>query len=247
MTSSNKRLPYAFVRYTSFGSDPDYWVGEGTIEYSPLEHAETFIERSLIFGMTERMADFIRSNCKCAFCSKPVHHNLDICDCGEQDSRIAEVTYPLQSLHETVIKLAEIEAAEDWVLRKQTYRKNKLRANGGKHSPVDIENLYSLQAGNCYYCGTTLFEQNGRKGYHIDHFVSLTSGGTNELQNLVLACPPCNLEKGVIDGKVFIKQVLPRLDEKSLSKVVTTQLQVTQYKKKLKASVARKARKASTK
>lgn len=245
MNAPNKRLQYAFVSYMSVGRDHSDWVGDGIIRYAPLEHAETFIERNLIFGMTERMADFIRSNCKCVFCSKPVSFNLEICDCGEQDSHIAEVSYPLQSLHQTVMLLAETEATDDWLLRKQTYRKNRLQTNGGKHSAADIAKLFSLQRGQCYYCGATLTDANGKKIYHIDHFISLTKLGTNDLKNLVLACPPCNLEKGTIDGKTFVKQAILRLDEVSLAKAADAQSQIVMYKKKLKTALAHKTSKTN--
>lgn len=33
--------------------------------------------------------------------------------------------------------------------------------------------------------------------YSIDHVVPLALGGTNDLTNLVLACLPCNIKKGV--------------------------------------------------
>ena len=244
MHATNKRSPYAFVSYMCVGRDPLDWVGDGIIEYAPLEYAEIFIERNLIFGMTERMADFICSNCKCAFCSKPVPHNLEICDCGKQDSRIAEVSYPLHSLHQTVMSLAEVEAAEDYLLRKQINRKNKSQANGGKHTATDIAKLFSLQDGNCYYCGSTLTNTNGGENFHVDHFISLTYQGTNDFQNLVLACPSCNIEKAMTEGKIFIKQKMIQLDEENQKRAITAQTQVTQHKKKLRATLARNVRKS---
>lgn len=32
--------------------------------------------------------------------------------------------------------------------------------------------------------------------YHIDHIVALARGGANEVANLQLLCPRCNLKKG---------------------------------------------------
>jgi len=32
--------------------------------------------------------------------------------------------------------------------------------------------------------------------YHIDHIVPISKGGTNELVNLAISCPKCNLSKG---------------------------------------------------
>lgn len=46
----------------------------------------------------------------------------------------------------------------------------------------------------CRYCGapTSLAYPDP----HIDHVVPKSKGGGNELTNLVIACPPCNLSKG---------------------------------------------------
>jgi len=33
--------------------------------------------------------------------------------------------------------------------------------------------------------------------YHVDHKIPLALGGTNDLDNLTIACPPCNLSKGI--------------------------------------------------
>jgi 5-methylcytosine-specific restriction endonuclease McrA len=34
------------------------------------------------------------------------------------------------------------------------------------------------------------------KGYHVDHRVPLSRGDSNDISNIVLACPHCNLSKG---------------------------------------------------
>jgi 5-methylcytosine-specific restriction endonuclease McrA len=46
------------------------------------------------------------------------------------------------------------------------------------------------QAGLCYYC----FEPLGNE-FHVDHFIPVASGGTDDPENLVAACPACNLSK----------------------------------------------------
>jgi len=51
--------------------------------------------------------------------------------------------------------------------------------------------LYESQGGLCYYCADDL----RATGYHIDHTIPLSQGGTHVLSNLVLACPSCNLSK----------------------------------------------------
>ena len=43
----------------------------------------------------------------------------------------------------------------------------------------------------CYWCGNRC----GSK-YHVDHYIPLAKGGRHELNNLVISCPKCNMEKG---------------------------------------------------
>ena len=42
----------------------------------------------------------------------------------------------------------------------------------------------------CRYCGDT------EGPFHVDHIVSVANGGTDELDNLGVACKACNLSKG---------------------------------------------------
>lgn len=44
----------------------------------------------------------------------------------------------------------------------------------------------------CAYCNKPLFPDK----YHVDHIRPLSRGGSNDLDNLCLACPKCNLSKG---------------------------------------------------
>ena len=59
--------------------------------------------------------------------------------------------------------------------------------------------IYERDAGYCSYCG--VFVPWGTE--HIDHSVSRINGGTNHLNNLRLACSPCNLSKGALNARQF--------------------------------------------
>lgn len=52
---------------------------------------------------------------------------------------------------------------------------------------------------HCHYCGCTLEENEitgfNPKGSSIDHAIAQDSGGTDDLENLVLACRQCNVNK----------------------------------------------------
>ncbi len=77
--------------------------------------------------------------------------------------------------------------------KNQNRRAHKLN-NGGKHTANDILNLFELQSGKCVYCKTKLYKSGNNK-YHVDHIMPLSKGGTNDIANIQLLCPPCNLSK----------------------------------------------------
>lgn len=54
----------------------------------------------------------------------------------------------------------------------------------------------------CFWCGRL---HNGI--YHIDHFYSLSRGGSHTLDNIVVSCPSCNLKKHVKDPEIFAKEI----------------------------------------
>ncbi len=70
-------------------------------------------------------------------------------------------------------------------------RRARLADADGKHTASDVYRLHAAQKGRCYYCGEKLGDD-----YHVDHYIPLAQGGTNGADNIVLACPACNLSKG---------------------------------------------------
>ncbi len=78
----------------------------------------------------------------------------------------------------------------EWV-RANNYRRRALkRNNGGSHTVQDIRKQYANQKGKCYYC-----KKKVGTAYHVDHVIPLSRGGSNGPENLVVACPTCNLRK----------------------------------------------------
>jgi 5-methylcytosine-specific restriction endonuclease McrA len=82
------------------------------------------------------------------------------------------------------------EANPDKIATLNRNRKALKRNCEGSHSAADIEAQYARQSGRCFYCGKKV-----DKNYHVDHVVPLAKGGSNGPDNLVIACPPCNLSK----------------------------------------------------
>lgn len=73
---------------------------------------------------------------------------------------------------------------------KEQRRRAYKRATHGTYTLQEIEQQRRRQHNTCYYCKCKL------KKYHIEHVVPLSRHGTNDISNLVLSCPTCNLKKG---------------------------------------------------
>lgn len=64
------------------------------------------------------------------------------------------------------------------------------RAAGGTYSAADISILRRRQNDRCAYCGESV------QGFgEIDHMMPVSRGGTNSIENLILACRTCNRDK----------------------------------------------------
>lgn len=75
--------------------------------------------------------------------------------------------------------------------------KHRRRANkkmaGGTYTIAELQDQCMRQHNCCYYCQAKLGKDKG--ACHVDHVTPLSRGGTNNISNIVLACPSCNLKK----------------------------------------------------
>lgn len=86
--------------------------------------------------------------------------------------------------------------------RRKGKRRKKGYAKEAKERKWIIRTLISKTGGKCEYCGRTC----NKKNMTIDHVLPVSRGGLTEIQNLRLACYPCNQEKGNgISFDVFIE------------------------------------------
>lgn len=68
-------------------------------------------------------------------------------------------------------------------------RKAQKLRNGGSHTAAQLLLLRKEQNDKCHYCGKKL------KEWHQEHKVPLSRGGTDDITNMVISCPPCNWSK----------------------------------------------------
>jgi 5-methylcytosine-specific restriction endonuclease McrA len=107
--------------------------------------------------------------------------------------RIAQRTKQYRELNkelESARHKAYREAHPDRIAALNRNRKAKKKSSDGIHTAADVEAQYSRQHGRCFYCNKKV-----GKDYHVDHVIPLAKGGGNGPENLVVACPKCNLSK----------------------------------------------------
>lgn len=61
--------------------------------------------------------------------------------------------------------------------------------------------VYERDGRRCTYCGVKV----AFGALHVDHSVSRANRGTNHLNNLRAACIPCNLAKGALNARQFLR------------------------------------------
>jgi len=83
-------------------------------------------------------------------------------------------------------------ASEEELERKRTHVRNRRAKQkaGGEHTPKQIRELLQLQRFRCANCSVSI-----KSGYHADHIMPLSRGGTNDIGNIQLLCQPCNQAK----------------------------------------------------
>ena len=78
--------------------------------------------------------------------------------------------------------------------------KTAKRRSAKGHLPKNIiEILLAVQQGKCNCCGASLAE-----GYHLDHKVPISRGGTNTEDNVHLLTPKCNQQKYTLTYEEFL-------------------------------------------
>lgn len=77
-------------------------------------------------------------------------------------------------------------------------RRARKRDAEGHHSGAEIKALLVRQKIKCASCSQSL-----KSGYHADHIVPLSKGGSNWITNIQLLCPTCNLRKWAKDPLIW--------------------------------------------
>jgi len=103
-----------------------------------------------------------------------------------------------------------IKKAAEWASENQdrrraismSYKARRRSQEAGGISTADLSAWLKKQKKTCHWCGRSC-----RERFHVDHVMPLSKGGKHERENLVIACPTCNLTKNATDPYVFAARI----------------------------------------
>lgn len=72
-------------------------------------------------------------------------------------------------------------------------RRARKRNAQGTHTTDELYQQLRRQKNKCYYCHVKLGKE--RNSWVAEHVIPLSRGGSNSIDNIVIACPTCNLRK----------------------------------------------------
>lgn len=127
------------------------------------------------------------------------------CDCGREKVTSAGLLCSGQTISCGCAKLDQpglmpLAVRAERAAAAQLRRARRVGA-GGSFTAADVDALLKKQRGRCAWCSSSL-----AGGFHRDHRVALSAGGTNDIGNIDLLCAPCNLRKGSKDPIVWAAQ-----------------------------------------
>ena len=91
-----------------------------------------------------------------------------------------------------------LSGTKEYNLLKNHRRYAKKLGAEGSHTVQEILEKLKDQKYRCYYCGISI-----KKEYHRDHMIPLIRGGSDDISNITLTCPRCNLRKNTMTAGEF--------------------------------------------
>lgn len=166
------------------------------------------------FHKQSKAKDGRQSNCKACATAKANQWYRDNSDrarearrkwAKENPEKISESVKRRRSVSPELFKKRGLKyyyAHTDRVLTVQRNLRAKRQGAVGRHTAEDVTAKFNLQGGLCYYCKVPL-----EPGFHVDHKIPTSKGGSNWPANICCACPSCNSRKGDVSFWEFIAEI----------------------------------------
>jgi 5-methylcytosine-specific restriction endonuclease McrA len=75
--------------------------------------------------------------------------------------------------------------------KRESVARRRARIKGTQVERIDRALVYDRFAGRCYLCGREV----PRDGWHLEHIIPVSKGGSHTYTNVAVACPACNFAK----------------------------------------------------
>ena len=151
-------------------------------------------------GLPLEVVEFIYTHCKCAHCGGAITKDLSRCKCcGARNTHRMEV----MCHGEAVCNMFQKMIRREELRMMSRHRHSQVKRNGGSFTKNDVADLFKVQEGLCYFCGEQISIGKGNNRLHADHYAPIAYGGKNDVFNIVLTCPSCNITKGAMHGDHF--------------------------------------------
>jgi len=172
------------------------------------------------FGMSLQMKELLERLSKCRRCGEECKNLDSHFSCPGRYREVVHNGKVIEALDDLymILPKAALEEFGSQERRETSRRAGFMRAlrikrASGKYSEKEVSALAKVQGWRCFYCLTSI---RSPIPFHRDHYVPLSTGGTNEIANIVLACLPCNSKKHDLHGDTFFASMASNLsDERS--------------------------------
>ena len=192
---------------------PYFHGQDGQILWCSVENVE---EYPVVSTISFKLEDFLHQHSICAGCGFPGEHVMDAgrCECGIEKlygaplASGAELNFVLCVLGDEVTSQFTLLCIENSRSLRQQTRTKYL----GVIPKALTRELLDVQKNLCYYCAVELTNQSSTDPTHpnLDH---MDPANGTRIDNLVVSCRQCNVEKGPQDAHSFAdrkRRQLPR-------------------------------------
>ena len=197
------RFSQELAGFTAGGIDEPILSDAVHHSYPDRNDKRFFIHYEPELGMNGEYANTLRTYARCASCGSPPERFFCVCACsrGKSGRENAHTVYRVEHTvwNQVLEALRKKDARRGYDRRSKDWRREMIsESKEAPYTQSDLETLRVIQGDKCYYCSTSI-----ENCAQVDHLQPLSRGGSNGLENIMLACPTCNRSKYTFSESKF--------------------------------------------